>query len=138
MADQFKRPGERLIWENSILVGEVMKDKRHKICIFARTKKGIRYIDIRSFYLHREKDEWFPERAGINFPIAIPEKVAKGEEPTGKIYHVFSDLAPLLREAYQVARNMELFDENNLIYIPTKSAKRRAEEAANEEETTND
>ena len=67
------KPPKR-IWDNYQEVGEVQKSDSIKFVIAAAIRDGVRYINIREFYLRKKDGVWRPGRDGITVPIKIPIK----------------------------------------------------------------
>lgn len=113
------------LWDNSIVIGEVMKTPRRKFVLTATTKDGYRNLLIREFYrvtVGPYKGQWFPGKYGIMVPL----KVFSDFTEASKGYKVemltpLEDLIKLTQEAIEVVKNMDLADpENEVWYYPKR------------------
>lgn len=105
------------IWDNFQIIGEIRKNNNIKIVIGAAVRDGVRYINIREWYMRKRDGVWNPGRDGITIPIAVPiENATQIIKP----YDGFMDLMQRTREAVET---MELYDENNAIYAIPKEKK---------------
>ncbi len=107
-----KKP--KRIWDNYKVVGEVLKSDRIKIVVAAAIRDGVKYINIREFYLRQKDQEWKPGRDGITIPVIIP--INKGTE----LIHPYRDFDVLLHDTVKTLNSMELYDEANAIYKEDK------------------
>ena len=108
-----KKP--KRIWDNYQEVGEVQKSDSIKFVIAAAIRDGVRYINIREFYLRKKDGVWRPGRDGITVPIKIPIK--KGTEII-QPYYVFNKV---LHETTEILATMELFDEAKAVFAEVKN-----------------
>jgi hypothetical protein len=107
-----KKP--KRIWDNYIVVGEVQKSDRLKFVLAAAVRDGVKYINIREFYMKKSEEEWMPGRDGITVPIVIP--INKGEnllQPAQAFESVFYDTVRVLTD-------IALYDEDNAIFRKEK------------------
>lgn len=105
-----KPPKRKRVWDNYKVITEVQKSDRIKLVIAAAVRDGVKYINIREFYLRQKDGVWKPGRDGITVPLMIPiEQGTKIIEP----YWGFVDaLTATMREL----KEMPLYDEANAVY----------------------
>ena len=108
------KPKLKRLWDNYQVVGEVRKSDRIKFVIGAGIRDGVRYINIREFYLKKSDETWMPGRDGITIPLKVPVETGT------KMLEPWADLAGLLLEAADTLAGMELYDEDNAVYIEKK------------------
>lgn len=106
------------IWDNYKVIGETLKSDRIKLVVAAAIRDGVKYINIREFYLRQRDNEWRPGRDGITIPINIP--INKGTEMIFP-YEVFTTL---LSAAAKELKDMPLYDSNNAIYYAREEKKK--------------
>lgn len=104
-------PRTKRIWDNYAIIGEVFKSSSIKFVIAAGIRDGVRYINIREFYLRKRDNEWKPGRDGITVPLKIP--VDKGT----RIIEPYGEFIRLLVETKEALEVMELADEENAVYL---------------------
>ena len=109
-----KPPKRKRIWDNYQEVGEIQKSDRIKYVVAAAVRDGVRYINIREFYLKKSENVWKPGRDGITIPLLVPV-----EEGT-KLIEPYWGLMDLITETMRHAKTMELFDEANAVYYDKK------------------
>ena len=102
------------IWDNYKELFEVQKSDKIKFVVAAATRDGVRYINIREFYMRMRDGVWKPGRDGITIPLNVPI------EQGSKILAVASELLMRINEAADVAAEMELVDEANAVWYPAK------------------
>lgn len=102
------------IWDNFKVIGELHKSASTKFVIAAAIRDGVKYINIREFYLKKRDGVWMPGRDGISIPLVVP--INKGTELLAP-YEVF---AKLLTEAATELATMPLADEANAVYVEKK------------------
>lgn len=110
-------PKPKRIWDNYKEVSEVQKTDRIKYVIAAATRDGVRYINIREFYLRQRDLEWKPGRDGITIPIQVP--IEKGT----KIIEPYEAFVKALLEAKTDAESIALADEDNAVWYMPKEKK---------------
>ena len=77
-----KQKKPKKIWDNYAELFEVQKSDRIKLVVAAGVRDGVKYINVREFYLKISEGVWKPGRDGITVPIKMPiEKGAKIIEP---------------------------------------------------------
>ena len=108
------------IWDNYKVIGEVQKSDRIKLVVAAAIRDGVKYINIREFYLRQRDNEWKPSKDGITVPISIP--INKG---TDRIFP-YDALNTLLSATAKELKDMPLYDHNNAVYYVRR--KRRYED----------
>lgn len=105
------------IWDNYKVIGETQKSDRIKLVVAAAIRDGVKYINIREFYLRQRDNEWRPGRDGITVPISIP--INKGTDIIFP-YDVFNTL---LSAAAKELKDMPLYDHNNAVYYVREEKK---------------
>lgn len=105
------------LWDNYQVTGEVQKSDSIKFVVGAGIRDGVKYINIREFYIRKRDGEWKPGRDGITIPLRVP--VEKGT----KIITPWAELAGLFLETADALEQMKLYDENNAVYAPRKVKK---------------
>lgn len=113
------------LWDNSIVIGEVMKTPRKKFVLTATTKDGYRNLLIREFYkvtMGPYKGQWFPGKYGIMVPLKVFSdflEASKGNRV--EMLTPLEDLLKMMQEAIEVVRTMDLADpENEVWYYPKR------------------
>lgn len=99
------------IWDNYAVIGEVQKSNKIKFVIAAGIRDGVRYINIREFYLRQRDGVWKPGRDGITVPLKIP--VDNGT----RIIEPYNDFIKVLEETKEALEIMELADDENAVYM---------------------
>lgn len=105
------------LWDNYKVIGEVMKSDSIKIVVGAGIRDGVRYINLREFYMRKRDGVWNPGRDGLTIPLKVP--VEKGT----KIIEPYMTIIGLLADTADELMLMELFDEKNAVYAPRKVKK---------------
>lgn len=105
------------IWDNYKVIGETRKSDRIKLVVAAAIRDGVKYINIREFYLRQRDSEWKPGKDGITVPINIP--INKGTE----MIFPYDAFNKLLAAAAKELKDMPLYDHNNAIYYTRKEKK---------------
>lgn len=102
------------IWDNYKVIGEVQKSGSIKFVVAAAIRDGVKYINIREFYIRKRDNVWMPGRDGITIPIAVPIESGKKIITPGKA------LTDLIDETVVALSTMELLDEANAVYTQKK------------------
>jgi hypothetical protein len=105
------------IWDNYRVIGETLKSDRIKLVVAAAIRDGVKYINIREFYLRQRDNEWRPGKDGITVPINIP--INKGTE----MIFPYDAFNTLLSAAAKELKDMPLYDSNNAIYYVREEKK---------------
>lgn len=105
-----KVPKPKRIWDNYKVIGEVQKSDNIKIVFAAALRDGVRYINIREFYLKKSEQVWKPGRDGITVPIVVP--INKGTE----LIKPFKGFLQLLEATSLELIDMSLYNEENAVY----------------------
>jgi hypothetical protein len=111
--------GARKVWDNHEVIAEVTIDHTHRIKITAGTVNGFRFVDLREFLYYATYDAWRPTKKGIRIPIQMPVKQAGSKVPV--ICDVGEDFLKEFVKAFEVAKNMELYNRDNAVYILKKT-----------------
>lgn len=104
------KPLKRL-WDNYIVIGEVQKSSRIKFVIAAGVRDGVKYINIREFYLRQRDGEWRPAKDGITIPLLIP--INDGTQ----LIEPYNEFIQVLADAKDTLELMELSDPENAVYV---------------------
>lgn len=112
-----KKP--KKIWDNYRELAEVQKSSKIKFVIAGATRDGIRYINIREFYLRQKDGVWRPGRDGITLPVEMPILVDKDTTDVTTL-HPYYDMVHALAEAVQIIKDMALSDEAHAVYAEPK------------------
>lgn len=113
MEELRQNPLAKRIWDNYHEIGEVQKSNKIKFIVAAGVRDGVRYINIREFYLRSKDNTWMPAKDGITIPLAHPIK-----EGT-VIIHPYKDMMELILKAAEVLVDLPLFDmEHSVFYLP--------------------
>lgn len=99
------------IWDNYAIIGEVKKSSRIKFVIAAGIRDGVRYINIREFYLRKRDGLWKPGRDGITVPLRMPIDNAT------QIIEPYSEFVKMLADTKEALEVMELYDEANAVFM---------------------
>lgn len=113
--------GPKKLWDNYKEVGYVQKSEKIRLVLGAGIRDGVRYINIREFYLRKRDGIWKPGKDGITIPLKLPIKEAT------EILTPYTKLLEVLAITVETLESMELEDENNAVYAKGK-------EASNEED----
>lgn len=105
------------IWDNYKVIGDTQKSDRIKLVVAAAIRDGVKYINIREFYLRQRDNEWRPGRDGITVPINIP--INKGTD----MIFPYDAFITLLAAAAKELKDMPLYDSNNAIYYVREEKK---------------
>lgn len=109
------------LWDNYAIIGEVRKNNKIKFVIGAGIRDGVRYINIREFYIRKKDGVWKPGRDGITIPLMVPVDDAT------QILKPYEELMKVLKETVEALGVMELSDVNNAVYMPLKEKNSNAE-----------
>jgi hypothetical protein len=60
------------VWDNCELIGEVMKSPSIKLRVELVARDGIKYINIREWYIKKSENVWKPGLHGFAVPVAVP------------------------------------------------------------------
>jgi hypothetical protein len=105
------------LWDNYTVIGEVRKSDGIKFVVGAGIRDGVKYINVREFYLRKRDGIWNPGRDGITIPINVP--IERGT----KVIAPYIELIELFAETADALATMPLYDENNAVYAPRKVKK---------------
>lgn len=111
MAENMKR-----IWDNYKVIGEVKKSDSIKIVVAAAVRDGVKYINLREFYIRKRDNAWMPGRDGLTIPIMIPVK--EGTE----MLDTYAKIMPLLEATAKELETMPIEDATNAVYVTKKGA----------------
>lgn len=117
--EQEKAPKLKRIWDNFIEVGEVRKSGSIKFVVAAAIRDGVKYINIREFYLRKKDNVWRPGRDGITIPIVVP--INEGKERL----NTYATMSDAIQKAAQVLSTMPLADKEHEVYMVMKERKKK-------------
>jgi len=95
------------IWDNFVEVGEIQKSGSIKFVVAIAARDGIKYVNIREFYIRKRDNVWMPGRDGITIPVTVPLK--KGAE----LIQPLGEMQELLKKATDLLEDFELYDDAN-------------------------
>lgn len=108
---------QKRIWDNYKVIGEVKKSDAIKFVIAAAVRDGVKYINIREFYIRKRDNVWMPGRDGITIPLVAP--INHGTERITP----YSEMSNVITKAAAELETMPLLDEANAVYMPKKEKK---------------
>ena len=112
MAENMKR-----IWDNYKVIGEVQKSGSIKFVIAAAIRDGVKYINIREFYIRKKDGVWMPGRDGITIPLVVPINDGKDR------LMPYSEMIRLIEGTAKELETLPLADEANAVYAVKKERK---------------
>lgn len=107
-------PKQKKLWDNYLIIGEVRKNNRIKFVFGAGIRDGVRYLNIREFYLRQRDGVWNPGKDGITIPLRVPV-----EEGT-KVIEPYVDFIAMMERTKESLEIMDLSDEENAVYVEMK------------------
>ena len=107
--------GKKLIWNNRKKIGEVKKSNRTKVTVELVARDGVKYINIRGWYIRKRDNEWRPALDGIAIPIEIPID--------GKLARPMADIMEMISTALDMAEDFPIEDEANAVWAESKKKK---------------
>lgn len=107
----------KLVWNNCKRIGEVIKSERTKLVVELVARDGVKYINIRGWYIRKRDNEWRPAMEGFAIPVGIPIQ-GELERPT-------DELMKLIEEALSMADDFAIEDEANAVWTPKKPRKKK-------------
>lgn len=105
------------IWDNFKEIGEVQKSEAIKFVVASAIRDGVKYINIREFYLRKKDNTWMPGRDGITIPLVAP--IHEGKDRLTP----YVEMSALLTRAADELQIMPLADEEHAVYITRKDKK---------------
>jgi hypothetical protein len=105
------------LWDNHRVIGEMPKSDRTKVVVSAVVRDGIKYINIREFYIRRSDQQWMPGRDGIIIPLIVPI-----EQGTKRILP-YQELTGLFELAARELETMPLSDPAHMVFREVKKKK---------------
>ena len=106
---------KKLVWNNCKKIGEVKKSNRTKVVVELVARDGIKYINIRGWYIRKRDNEWRPALDGIAIPIEIPID--------GELAKPTEGLLELIQEALTHVEDFPIEDEANAVWAEDKKKK---------------
>lgn len=119
LEEHLGKMGKRL-WDNYAIIGEVRKNNKIKFVVGAGIRDGVRYINIREFYIRKRDEVWSPGRDGITIPLLIPVEGAT------TILTPYKELLKVLEETVEALEVMALADDEGAVYLEPKENKDNA------------
>lgn len=107
----------KLVWNNCKRIGEVIKSERTKLVVELVARDGVKYINIRGWYIRKRDNEWRPAMEGFAIPVGIHIQ-GELERPT-------DELMKLIEEALSMADDFAIEDEANAVWTPKKPRKKK-------------
>jgi hypothetical protein len=107
-------PEGKRVWDNYQEVARVQKAGSTVYVVGIGTRDGVRYINIREFYLRKRDVTWNPGRDGISIPLVMPL-----EENTKQILP-YTNLMKVLGIAAERLEKMDLYDDAHAVYYIPK------------------
>ena len=101
------------IWDNCELIGEVMKTGSSKLKVELTARDGVKYLNIREWYMTKREQVWKPGMNGVAIPIAIPIE--------GKVAQPVANIVELINIALAKAPDFEIENEANAVYAQPKA-----------------
>lgn len=107
-----KHEGERKIWDNFHVIGEVMKTQKTKLVLGVGAIDGVYFLNVREMYFRIRDGAWQYGKAGVVVPFTLPV-----ENGTKLIYPLQSFL-DIVSEAIEFQKTMPMSDPANEVWIP--------------------
>jgi len=101
------------IWDSCELIGELKKTERTKLRIELVARDGVKYVNIREWYLRKKDVTWMPSIAGFATPIQIPIE--------GSIATPMNDLIALIMQAVEKSSAFPIENAATAVYVAKKS-----------------
>lgn len=111
MASREAKP--KKIWDNCKVIGEVNKSERTKLRVELTTRDGVKYINIREWYMTKKDLEWKPGISGFAIPLLLPIE--------GELMHCADSLMVLMTKCVVEAPEFPLEDEANAVWSIPKN-----------------
>ena len=106
---------KKLIWNNCKRIGEVKKSNRTKLVVELVARDGVKYINIRGWYIRKRDNEWRPAMEGFAVPVEVPID--------GKLARPTEGLLELIQEALTHVEDFPIEDEANAVWAENKKKK---------------
>jgi hypothetical protein len=100
------------IWDNCMLIDEVLKSPSTKLRIELVSRDGVKYVNIREWYKKKSDNVWKPGLAGFAMPVMFP---IDGEVDTPA-----ANLLDTIQEALDKASDFELANDDNAVWSVPK------------------
>lgn len=117
-AKEAARRKPKLLWDNHEEVAIIQKSSRLRFQLCSCTRDGYRYVTIREWYM-LNNGAWKPSKNGITIPLVMPINRTTKPDPNNKptFIHPMQELLPALIQAFEIARDMELADPDNEVWL---------------------
>ena len=86
---------ESIAGEFGVLIHSIQKRRTEQIRLSLSEYSGTEYIDIRSFYLDRESEEYKPSRRGVTLPPSAFPELLRGVIELGNTLGVIDTPVPI-------------------------------------------
>lgn len=96
------------IWDNCKFIGEVKKSDRTKLRVELVARDGVRYINVREWYMKKSEGIWKPGLGGFAIPVKIPIE--------GQVVQPAEELIKLMQSVIEEAPDFPLEDEANAVW----------------------
>lgn len=105
-----------LVWNNCKRIGEVIKSERTKLVVELVARDGVKYVNIRGWYIRKRDNEWRPAMEGFAIPVGIPIQ--------GELVNPTVELLELVEKALSMADEFAIEDAENAVWTPKKPRKK--------------
>ena len=106
---------KKLIWNNCKRIGEVRKSDRTKLVVELVARDGVKYINIRGWYIRQRDQEWRPAMEGMAIPVRLPID--------GKLSDPMAEVSRMINEAMAMVDEFPIEDEANAVWAEDKKKK---------------
>lgn len=106
---------KKLVWDNCKLLGEVQKAPSSKLRVELVARDGIKYINIREWYMKKSENVWKPGLSGFAIPINLPID--------GTIVAPTGELMMFISKGINEAHDFAIQDEANAVWVEVKPKK---------------
>ncbi|NLD21644.1 MAG: hypothetical protein GX664_04060 [Bacteroidales bacterium] len=99
---------QKKVWDNCKFIGEVKKSERTKLRVELVARDGVRYINVREWYMKKSEGIWKPGLSGFAIPVKIPIE--------GQVVQPAEELIKLMQKVIEEAPSFPLEDEANAVW----------------------
>lgn len=106
------------VWDNYVEVAIIQKSSKLRFQVCCGTRDGYRYVIVHEWYMLKN-GAWKPSRHGIRIPLVMPINRTTTPDPDNKpsFIHPMQELIPALLQAFEIAKDMELADPDNAVWL---------------------
>lgn len=97
-----------IIWNNCKHIGDVHKSPWTKYKVELVARDGVKYINIREWYMRKKDSKWFPSSKGVVIPIAIPIE--------GVVQEPLQAVLALIKTTLNEAKSFKIEDHENTVW----------------------